>query len=279
LEATRIRLFTTTGARLPDVVLPISKTEASVRLLRRIAKSEDSGFTGRLADLDAGRLEFSLLRKLFSRPELEKAIRTRLQDVNLTKDEHDQLVALLEQPAYWRAAQGGPDAARNNRFNVGRYAEGDPESKGKIRKSIERRDLAKSIAFASVVDAAKSAGWRLAFAAGRWTLPASSASQRRGAGDRYRRGLGAAGSRRRPHRGRLRAQRAGLSKQTSRARRLLPPRRLAGPPVGPPDAHARTFPSGTGNAEGSPAHSKYGHRMGECENPLPPPEHHARVGS
>lgn len=161
MESTRVRLFTTTGQRLPDVVLPISKTEASVRLLRRIAKSEDSGFTGRLADLDAGRLEFSLLRKLFTRPELEKAIRTRLQDVNLTQNEHDQLMALLEQPSYWRAAQGGSDAAAHNRFGVGRYTEGDPEGRGKIRKSIERRDLAKSMAFASVVDAAKEVGWRV----------------------------------------------------------------------------------------------------------------------
>ena len=162
MEATRVRLFTQTGQRLPDVTLPISKTEASIRLLRRIAKSgEESGFTGRLADLDAGRMEFSLLRKLFTRPEIEKAVRVRLQDVNLTKDEHDQLVALLETPSYWRAAQGGPDAASHNRFGVGRYTEGDPESKGKIRKSIERRDLVKSMAFTGATSEAKACGWRV----------------------------------------------------------------------------------------------------------------------
>lgn len=177
MESTRVRLFTTTGQRLPDVVLPISKTEASVRLLRKIAKSEDSGFAGRLADLDAGRLEFSLLRKLFTRPEIEKAVRERLNDASLSESERGQLTRILQDKSLWRAAQGGEDAmlgdlwsgkhdargSRRDTFGGGgsRGENGDPESKGKIRKSIERRDLVKSMAFEGATSEAKSCGWKV----------------------------------------------------------------------------------------------------------------------
>lgn len=161
MESTRVRLFTTTGQRLPDVVLPISKTEASVRLLRRIAKSEDSGFTGRLADLDSGRLEFTLLRKLFTRPEIEKAVKQRLMDPSLSESERGQLTRILQDKSLWTAAQGGEDAMRGDRFGIGRNPGHDPDSKGSIRKSLERRDLVKSMAFEGATSEAKSCGWKV----------------------------------------------------------------------------------------------------------------------
>ncbi len=116
----RIRLFTETGRRLPDVTLPtITTTEASTRALRRIAKSEHSGLTGEhLAQIDAGRLEWSALRRMFTRPELRKASESRLADVNIPRSEREQLLALLEQPSYWSAALGGEDAV--DRFGVRR---------------------------------------------------------------------------------------------------------------------------------------------------------------
>ena len=180
MESTRVRLFTTTGQRLSDVTLPLSKTEACVRLLRRIAKSgEGSGLTGRLADLDAGRLEFSLLRKLFSKAEIVAAVHTRLGDASLSETERSQLTRILQDRSLWTPTQGGEAAMRADRFGIGRYDSGreshhdtfgghasrgdngDPEGKARIRKSREQAELSQSVAFEGATTEAKAHGWRV----------------------------------------------------------------------------------------------------------------------
>lgn len=158
-----VRSHTDTGQRLPDVRLPLGKSETAIRITRRICKMAKGGTPdmdgNTLGNLDSGRISFAVLAKLFQRSELDKAIKIRLADVDLGVDERQMLLSLLKYDKNaWSASMGGEHA--HDRFGVRRYEGHDPEGKASIRKSRERETLQKSVAHAAVLDSAKAAGWR-----------------------------------------------------------------------------------------------------------------------
>jgi hypothetical protein len=159
MNALRVRLFSPTGQRLPDINLTsISTTEAATRALRKIAKSEESGLRGEhLAQIDAGRLEWSALRRMFTKPEIRKAIESRLADVNIPRSEREQLLDLLETPSYWSAALGGDDAV--DRFGVRRGSAPRGSHQDSFGASASRGD--ETPEFRMAKEMAKGYGWRV----------------------------------------------------------------------------------------------------------------------
>lgn len=61
MEHVRVRNFTETGRRLPDVTRPLSKSAVAVAILQRIAKGSGEMDGHTLGDLDSGRIHFSTL--------------------------------------------------------------------------------------------------------------------------------------------------------------------------------------------------------------------------
>ena len=150
--AIRVRIFGQTGARLQDIILPLSKAEASLRLQRRIAKGGDPFAHGALADLDSG-VPFTTIMKLFDRAEIENAALARLKEVEPGSDEYRFIVAALENltallagdTRAWRAAQGAdPALGVGDRFGIRRNPESQPETHG-----IRQPELAKVVSASS----------------------------------------------------------------------------------------------------------------------------------
>ena len=144
--AIRVRIFGQTGARLQDIILPLDKAEASLRLQRRIAKGGDPFAHGALADLDSG-VPFTTIMKLFDRAEIENAALARLKEVEPGSDEYRFIVAAMENltallagdTRAWRAAQGAdPALGVGDRFGIRRNPESQPETHG-----IRQPELAK----------------------------------------------------------------------------------------------------------------------------------------
>ena len=150
--AIRVRIFGQTGARLQDIILPLSKAEASLRLQRRIAKGGDPFAHGALADLDSG-VPFTTIMKLFDRAEIENAALARLREVEPGSDEYRFIVAALENltallagdTRAWRAAQRAePALGVGDRFGIRRDPQSEPETHGirqpGLAKVPSRRD-------------------------------------------------------------------------------------------------------------------------------------------
>lgn len=176
----RCKRHTATGQKLPDLYLDLSPTEAGMRLFKKfgaIAKSQgiadsDQNFGLALGKIDAGQIDLGTLMRLFTGPEIIRAIHGRLSQVQPGSDEYKDLMAMLHDPNGWRTAVGGQDAP--DRFGVKRYDapggsrrdtcgggagrgdSGDPEGKGKISKSLQ-----KSMEHQGRLDECKAAGLRV----------------------------------------------------------------------------------------------------------------------
>ncbi len=159
MNALRVRLFSPTGQRLPDINLTdISTTEAATEALRKIAKSEHSGLRGEhLAAIDAGRLEFTTLLRILPKARIRKAVQARLAEQGLPRSEREMLFDLLETPSYWRAANGGDDAY--DRFGVKRYAAPKGSHADTFGASASRGD--ETPEFRMAKEMAKGYGWRV----------------------------------------------------------------------------------------------------------------------
>ena len=168
-EHVKLLNFSPTGRVLPSVSLPLSKSQVALKIYDRIAKGDPGFSASELVALDSGTLSLDVVRKLFSAAALERAVRERLASADLSKDEREQLLAILGDKNNWRASQGGPEFY--DRFGIRRYDApkgarqdsfgghadrgegGDPEGKSKITKSMVDREAARSLA--------KSAGFRV----------------------------------------------------------------------------------------------------------------------
>lgn len=172
-----VRQFNERGLEFPPVALPLGRSEASVRILRAIAKGGSPFDARTLAAVDDCTIKLDVIRRLFSKSEIETAVRARLAEPGVKEDEIATLNKLLD--SSWRGAQGGaralsgfpgglggynaPTESHRDTFGGGasRGSGDEPGTKNKVRRSLESADLRKSMAFDGCVASAKEKGWRV----------------------------------------------------------------------------------------------------------------------
>ena len=104
------RRFNSTGQYLGTVTLDLKKSAVHTRLMSAM-NSDRKGISYRhVEQMDAGTLPLDVLRTLFSRDEIERAVARRISALEVESDELRELQALLGSDMDFRGAAGGGQA-------------------------------------------------------------------------------------------------------------------------------------------------------------------------
>jgi hypothetical protein len=108
------------GRPLGTVMVDLPKARVFYRLQQALVGGEPGVLYKSLEQIDTGKLPLSTLARVYSPEEIRGAIQKRRSAVQAEGEALDELLTMLEDPAFWSAAQGGEQA--RDRFGIDDYA-------------------------------------------------------------------------------------------------------------------------------------------------------------